>query len=115
MPNSIKGTVYIHGKPQTKNEPKEEKAEIGKLKTLADETETVIYKASSVFPFQLFPDKIIIDKNKVSIIRKMLFFKRIFPILYEDIQTVKVNRGILLAAVEFEVRGYEQNPRPVLH
>lgn len=86
-----------------------------KLNTLAKETEAVIYDIASVFPFQLFPDKLIIDKNKVSIIRKSLFFKRIFPILYEDIRTVKINRSILFCAIEFEIRGYEQNPGAVTH
>jgi hypothetical protein len=33
----------------------------------------------------------------------------------EDIQTVRVNRGLLFAAMEVEVRGYETNPNPITH
>lgn len=96
-----------------KETPKEiVKEEIKKLDKLADEAGEVIYELSSVFPFQLFPDKLIIDKNKVTIVRKELFFKRTFPMLIRDIRTVKVTRGILFASIEFEIRGYETNPRP---
>lgn len=91
----------------------EEKEEIDKLEDLVRGSGEVIYEISSAFPFQLFPDKIIIDKNKVNIVRKDLFFKRVFPIFHKDIMTVKVNRGILFATMEFEIKGYETNPGPV--
>jgi hypothetical protein len=84
--------------------------EIEKLKTLAEETDTVLYQISSVFPFQIIPDKIIIDKNKVTVVRKWLFNKHIFPMLYENITTVKVNRGLMFASIEFELLGFEENP-----
>ena len=123
---AIKGTVYIKSDPQQVNDQSKSeiavkkgkekaKKEIKKLNTLAEETESVIYQLSSVFPFQIFPDKIIIDKNKVTIVRKELFFKRIFPMLVEDITTVKVSRGIFFASMEFELKGYERNPRPTTH
>lgn len=113
MPKNVKGTVYVDGGPV--NSLPDPTAEIDTIKKLAEETNTLVYELSSAFPFQIFPDKIIIDKNKVTIVRKELFFKRISPLLFEDIQTVRVNRGILFAAIEFEVRGYESNPMPITH
>ena len=99
-----KGVVFIA------NEAKKETA---KLEKLADRAGSVIYELSSVFPFQLFPDKIIIDENKITIVRKEIFFKRIIPIMHRDILSIKVNRGILFAAMEFEVRRFHPNPRPI--
>jgi hypothetical protein len=107
------GSVYIAGEFAKKSHRNKVNQEILKLEELVKETETVIYQLSSVFPFQLFPDKIIIDKSKVTIVRKEIFFKRVFPILIENIKTVKVSRGLLFAAMEFEITGYEENPRPV--
>ncbi len=105
------GTIYIN--ESAKQTPKDRvKKEIKKLDKLVEGTEEIIYEISSVFPFQFFPDKIIIDKNKVTIVRKDIFFKRTFPMLIRDIKTVKVSRGFLFASIEFEIRGYEINPRP---
>src|SRR5687767_8473081 len=105
---AIKGTIYIKKDTKTvDNVSAPAKEEIKKLDVLTTETESVIYQVASVFPFQLFPDKIIVDKNKVTIVRKQLLYKRIFPILLEDIRTVKVTRGPFFASIEFEVSGYE--------
>lgn len=101
-----KGTVYIN---------KEAVTEMAKLDKLAKETNNVIYQISSVFPFQIFPDKIIIDENKVTIVRKELFFKRTIPIMYKDVLNVKINRGILFAAMEIAVMRSHPGPRPILY
>jgi hypothetical protein len=111
---AIHGTVHIARrlvKPREKTP--EVKAEMVKLEKLTEETESVIYEISSVFPFQLFPDRLILDKNKLTVVRKDLLIKRIFPILIEDIMTVKVNRGPLFASIVLEARGYEMNPNPI--
>ncbi len=110
-----KGTVYINEPPsevKTRNEAKKEAHELEKI---ANKSSHVIYQVSSVFPFQLFPDRIIIDENKVTIIRKELFFKRLYSIMYEDLITVRVNRGIIFAALEFEVKRIEVHLRPVTY
>lgn len=111
-----KGTVYIKTESQ-KEAAQKEVAEVinefDKLGKLIDKTNSVIYEISSTFPFQLFPDKLIIDENKVTIVRKELFFKRVFPIMYEDLITVKVNRSFIFAAMEFEIKRISKRPRPV--
>lgn len=109
-----KGVVYIRNNKDT-SEPKtkELRQDIKKLDDLAIERRTIIYEISSTFPFELFPDRIILDQNTVTIVRKDMLFKRIFPIMYEDIVTIKVNRSILFASLEFEIKQFEKNPRPV--
>ncbi len=126
-----KGTVYINAEninaeninpknvndgtsnESAQNEVSKVIQEVEKLDKLVDETKSVIYEISSIFPFQFFPDKLIIDGNKVTIIRRELFFKRIYPILFRDILTVRVDRSILFASMNFEVRRFAKNPRPI--
>jgi len=75
----------------------------------------VIYRLNSVFPFDLFPDSIVIDHNKVSIVRRTgPFSQKIFPIALADIKTVTVYSGILFASLTLEIAGYEQNPGTVI-
>ncbi|MFI5241013.1 MAG: hypothetical protein ACHQUA_01115 [Microgenomates group bacterium] len=110
-----KGTVYINGLPSKNKVEGEAKKEVAKLDKIAREANHVIYELSSAFPFQMFPDRIIIDENKVTIVRKDLFFKRVFSIMYDDLLTVRVNRGILFAAMEFDIKRIEKRLRPVTY
>lgn len=108
MPNSQ--TVYASSDATAKDEAV---VESKKLDGLVHETDKVVYELRSVFPFQLFPDRVIIDENKITIIRKELFFKRVFPIDYDDIITVKVDRSLIFASLSFEVKRLSKNPRPI--
>lgn len=105
-------TVYVSNEGQDKQDAVDESK---KLSDLASETNDVIYEVKSVFPFQLFPDKLVIDTNKITIVRKELFFKRIIPIAYEDLITVMVNRSILFASIDFDVKRLDRShsPRPI--
>lgn len=86
-----------------------------KLGKLVQQTKSVLYQLSSVFPFQLFPDKIIVDETTVTIVRRHLFFKRVNPLMISDIRSVRVNRSILFAAMEFQLKGYHEMPSSVTH
>lgn len=110
-----KGTIYLNSPPSQLRQSSNVVKDNIKLDKLVREKNIVIYELSSAFPFQLFPDKIIIDENKVSIVRKELFFKRIFPIMIDDILTVKINRSILFASLEFDIKRYEENPSPTTY
>ncbi|MBI3980613.1 hypothetical protein HY345_01305 [Candidatus Microgenomates bacterium] len=109
-----KGIVFINGTKE-QNGLYEKTEEEEKLVNLAQESDDIVCEISSVFPFQLFPDQVVVDKNKVIVIRNEFMYKRTFPILTEDIQTVRVTRGAIFASLEFEVVGYKKNPRPVTH
>lgn len=118
---SQKGVIYTGDKPLTKKIVVEDKThekiqkETQKLEKLVADSDEVIYEATATFPFQLFPDKIIVDKNKVTVVRKEFLFKRSFPILIEDLRTVRVNRGLLFSSIEMEIMGFDQNPSPITH
>lgn len=83
----------------------------GRLESNSNE---ILCHVTSAFPFQLFPDSITVDQNKIDIVYKNFFWnKYLFTILHEDLTTIKIHTGILFASAHFEVRGYETNPDPV--
>src|SRR5205823_426895 len=45
-----------------------------KFRGLVDRSSSVLFRAKGVFPFEFFPDSIIIDSHKVNIIHNMFFF-----------------------------------------
>ncbi len=84
------------------------------LERMLKSSDQVLYRCSSVFPFTLFPDTVIIDRNKVDIVHRRFFFsKSVFTTLIQDIRTVKVSSGPFFATLRIEIMTYEQNPPPV--
>ena len=109
------GTVYINNHRNQKKQAGPDKKELQKLDKLVTESNRIIYEVESAFPFQLFPDRLIIDENKITLIRKHLLFKRVYPIPYDNIATVRVNRTILFASLEFEVTRFTDPPSTLTH
>lgn len=73
-----------------------------------------ITEIKSVFPFDLFPNLISLDTQKIDIIYyRFPFFRKVFTLFYEDVRTVKIVEGIFFASIHFELKGYEQNPEPI--
>ena len=93
-----------------RKEKQEIKQVVQKLEKMVEDDNKILYELSSVFPFQLFPDKVIVFPTKIVVVHKGLFFKNIFPMLTRDINTVTVTRGLIFASIKFEIRSYEENP-----
>lgn len=73
---------------------------INLLENLSIESKSVLFHFHTSFPFDLFPDEIVIDENKVNIITKdFLFVHHLRSILIEDITDVSVDTGLLFAAI----------------
>lgn len=70
------------------------------LRSLASETQPVLFKAATVFPFDLFPDGITFDDNKVNVVKRGLLSKQIHSILIEDITEVTVDTLWFLGTLE---------------
>lgn len=82
-----------------------------KLDQIEKGSDQIIYRATSVFPFDLFPNSIIVDKNKIDIVYRYFFWtKNIFSIMLLDLTNIRLTTGPFFATVYFEVRGYETNP-----
>lgn len=67
----------------------------------------VLMIAQSVFPFDFFPDKLIIDENKLSIYIKDFFFNDdIRCFCYKDIQFVEIFTSVFFASLRIKVFGF---------
>lgn len=87
-----------------------------KAEELAGDTNAVIMRAKGIFPLTLFPDEIIVNKNKVDIIHRHFFFtKTVTSILLADIKTVTVTTGLITSAIYFDIEGYQDDPEAVTH
>lgn len=85
-----------------------------KEKMISNENK-VIMKIHSVFPFDLFPNSIILKKNKIDIIHRPFFFARnVFTVFISDIRTIIISSGPFFATLSFELKGMnnDQNPNP---
>lgn len=122
----VSGTVYIKKvKPVSKvtkvksdrkrdktiDKISEEKSEIrDEFDKLEKVTKKEIFVIRGVWPFDFFPNILIIDLNMVSIIKRNLLSRYVFPIRLEDIRTVRDYWGPIFASIEIEARGYKKNP-----
>lgn len=81
-----------------------------KLEDLADKSDTILLKVSTVFPFTFFVNDIIIDPYKVNIIfREFFFSEHIHSIMVKDILDVVVETSLLFATVKIVDQGYVEN------
>lgn len=77
------------------------------LNQLAKESARVLLDIVAVFPFNFFPDEVIIDEAKVSIHTHYFFYtKQVRSIEYKDIFNVIVQQGIFFAKLELVDRFY---------
>jgi len=89
----------------------EEKSEVrDELDKLEKVTKKEIIEIRAVWPFDFFPDRLIIDLNTVSIIKRRLLSRYVFPVHIEDIKSVRDHWGPFFASIEIDIRGYEKNP-----
>ncbi|CAN5185736.1 hypothetical protein BH09PAT2_BH09PAT2_07180 [soil metagenome] len=85
-----------------------------KFKQAVLASQQILFKAKSVFPFELFPDEIIIDENKIDIISKLFFqSQQVFSIPLSNVSAASSIVGLFMGSLSIEIKGLEQNP-PVL-
>lgn len=81
-----------------------------KFEALVNKSERVLLKISAVFPFDLFPDTVVIDENKLSIIHREFFFSpTILSFTIYDINDVVVESSIFFATLRLLPNGYGEN------
>lgn len=114
----IKRGIFPGGGEKTlEKAEKTEKPDIksgGKLEGLAVQSNEVLYKASSAFPYILFPDTITLDRVKVTIISKTFFFSaRVISSPIEDILSAEAIVGPLFGTLKISSRYFTTNTRVV--
>lgn len=89
---------------------KKHSEEIDKITTM---TEDRLFELSSVFPFDLFPNKIIIGQKQVMLIYRQFFFtSQVYNFLIQDILTPVVSSSVFFSTLRIELGpgGFHQNP-----
>ncbi len=80
----------------------EEKKELQETASMAHQ---ILAKSTAVFPFDLFPNSITLDRTKITIILKKFFMtEQIISIRIEDILNVSVSLGPLFGTVTISSR-----------
>jgi hypothetical protein len=87
--------------------------ELGKLNLLYRKS-TVLFRCNALFPFDLFPNTLIIDYNKVDIIYRSFFrTSETMSIPIARINHVSVETVAFLSTLELDVKSFEHRPRPL--
>ncbi|EKE05045.1 MAG: hypothetical protein ACD_19C00426G0067 [uncultured bacterium] len=103
------GTVFTSDKKVEDSVPKTDK-----LSILADLAHEILFEAKSVYPYELWPDKITICLNRITITYVTPFSKDERPIPIEYLNTAHVTRGMFFASLSIETFGVEK-PNPIHH
>jgi len=91
IPEDKIGDVYNRGSP----------IEGLSLADILDRSKYILLHISATFPFDMCPDHLIVDENKVSVIRNDFFgIKHVHSVLIEDITDVSVDTGLLFANIK---------------
>lgn len=82
-----------------------------KLENIVDRHEVELIRARAVFPFDLFPDIVIVDTTKVTIVRKQMFAtEAIITIPLKDVADTHVQTALFLASVTIAYMPHSTSP-----
>lgn len=100
MPQDNSPPPEIQGKIEAKKEKvKDEATQERKLGTLMEKADKVLLKIKCVFPFDLFPNEVTVDLNKVNIVYNYFLSKRIHSIAIKNISDVYMSSGIFFGSI----------------
>lgn len=69
----------------------------------------IITRVSTVFPWDFFPSSIIVEEKRITIIHRQLFSSQVHSIDIKNISNVFINTGILFAQLTFISATFAQN------
>ncbi|MBI3341537.1 hypothetical protein HY024_00275 [Candidatus Curtissbacteria bacterium] len=69
----------------------------------------VLMHIKGVFPLDIFPDEVVVDINKVNIIRNDLFGRKIHSVYLKDISDVIVNSSIFFSSLKIVDMGFTES------
>lgn len=103
--------VVQEGKDEAKKEEaKKSELDKSKLNQITQISNRVLARASTVFPFDLFPSTIVVDDMKVTVILRTFFWTeliRSFDMI--DISGIFVGSGPILASIELVSKNFIEN------
>lgn len=93
--------------PSSFEDGKTIKEQSEKFEKLIQKSDRVLLRIKSVFPFELFPDTIVIDESKVNIIHRIFFWTAaIQSIPIAHIQDIEVDTSVLFATLKILPSGF---------
>ncbi|HSW97429.1 MAG TPA: hypothetical protein VLF89_06400 [Candidatus Saccharimonadales bacterium] len=86
---------------------REIKVQSEKFEKLIKKSERVLLRIKAVFPFEFFPDSVVIDETKINIIHRIFFWTaEIQSIPIQHIQDVEVDTSVLFATLKILPTGF---------
>lgn len=99
---------------QTMDKVKGDPKEKSKLQKAEIKAHRILFRAKAVFPFDLFPDEIVIDENKVDLVYGIFFFSRqVISVSINDLNGAISVTNLFFGSLQLEIRGYDHNPLPI--
>lgn len=81
---------------------------------MTTQSHDILYKANTVFPFNLFPDTITIDREKLTIANRIFFLTaRITSVPIPDLLSVEADVGPFFGSLHLNSRYFYTNPRSI--
>jgi hypothetical protein len=94
-----------------KNKVKEEQEAMHKLAAISKRHDIELLRVSTVFPFNLFPDTLIIDTTKMTIVKTQFFAtEQVTTIPLKEISDITMQTAFFLASVTFQYMPQTSSP-----
>ncbi|HSW88732.1 MAG TPA: hypothetical protein VLG12_06240 [Candidatus Saccharimonadales bacterium] len=88
-------------------EAKAIKEQSEKFEKLIQKSDRVLLRIKAVFPFEFFPDSIVIDESKINIVHRIFFWtSEILSIPIQHVQDVEVDTSVLFATLKILPTGF---------
>lgn len=101
---------------QTAHELSKDNPNHVKLVIAANESHRILLKATTVFPFNLFPDSVTIDREKLTFANRVFFrAAKIVSVPIRDILSVEADVGPLFGSVYITIRDSSTNPLSICY
>lgn len=95
----------------TKETLKKEELNKQKIENITQRAHHELLKVKAFFPLDLFPDEVIVDENKITIVNYSFFFnKHIRSILVKDIANVTASTSLFFGSLQIVDQYFTQDP-----
>lgn len=108
---AFRGPVLLKSKP-IQVEPEEKFTHDLMVATMG--AHDILFKTNTVFPFSLFPDTVVLDREKLTIANRIFFgVAKITSVAIQDILNVEADVGPFFGSVHLTSRYFYTNPRSI--
>jgi len=88
--------------------------ETEKLVTMMEADQLPLVSVSTVFPFDLFPNKIVVDRSKITLVRNTFFFThQVESFMIKDLMSVIVESSLFFATIKLVDRFFTDDPTEI--